>query len=76
MNAIDTFLYAGFYLFAGLAIVLGLLIALRQLTLWYFRINDIVRLLEEQNELLRQRTNVSKPIISRTDVPFGQSQNR
>ncbi len=78
---IDQILYGGIYLFIGIAIVFGLFLLAREVTLWYFRVNEIVALLEKQNKLLEiiaaERTrNVSKPVISRTDVQSGQPQSR
>lgn len=62
------------------AVIIGvgilLLIIFRGFIQWLLGISDIIRLLEEQNKLLSERRNVSKPVISKTDVPFGQSQNR
>lgn len=78
---IDQILYGGMYLFGGVAIVFGAFLASRYLLLWYFRINEIVDLLQKQNKLLEiiatERTrNVSEPVISRTDVQSGQPQSR
>lgn len=78
---IDQILYGGMYLFIGIAIVFGLFLLAREVTLWYFRVNEIVALLEKQNKLLEtiaaERTrNVSRPVIARTDVQSGQPQNQ
>ena len=63
----------------GLLVAVGavgffLLLVLREVTLWYFRINEIVDLLKKQTELLEaiasdRRPNVSKPIITPTSPP-------
>lgn len=59
------------------AVVIGfgilLLVILRGVVQWWLGTSEIIRLLEEQNKILSERTrNVSKPIISRTDVQSGQ----
>lgn len=63
------------------AVIIGfgilLLVILRGVVQWWLGTSEIIRLLEEQNKLLSERTrNVSKPVISKTDVQFGQPQSQ
>lgn len=53
-----------------LFISIGVFLLLRSLVLWYFRINEIVELLKQQNRLLEiisteHTRNVSRPTITR-----------
>jgi hypothetical protein len=38
----------------GVAALVGLFFLFRKIFLWYFRINEIVALMEEQNSLLKE----------------------
>ena len=56
----------------ALFIAVCIFVVLRYFVLWYWRIDRIVELMEEQNKLLEaiasdRRPNVSKPIITRIE---------
>jgi hypothetical protein len=40
--------------FAGIVVAVGLFFLFRKIFLWYFRINEIVDLLEKQNSLMQE----------------------
>jgi hypothetical protein len=51
------------YVIIGIIVAFGIFLLCRELMCWYFKINKLVNLLEEQNELLRQQGGTSISII-------------